>query len=162
MATAAGADFGTAVHAWLAKVEWGDAATVAAAAAEWPANDPAAAEALACLRAPELAAVWARPDGAAEVKRERGFELVTDEAWISGAIDRLVVVRDAAGRPQRASVYDFKTDAAETEAELADLLVRYGAQLGFYRQAAAALTGVPPGEVVVELVLTRLRRRISL
>jgi ATP-dependent helicase/nuclease subunit A len=153
----AGAEFGSAVHALFEAVEWSEPGALAAPAARWAPDDPAAAEALACLRSPELAEVWAKPADAAVAWRERKFELVTEDAWVSGVIDRLVIVRDATGRALRATVYDFKTDAGATPAEA---VLRHGAQLRHYRRAAAALTGLDEGAVAVELVLTRLRRRI--
>ena len=156
--TGAGPEFGSAVHALFATVEWSEPGALAAAAARWNPDDPAAAEALACLRAPELAEVWAKPVGNSKVWLERGFELVTDDAWVSGVIDRLVIVRDGAGCAQSATVYDFKTDTPATNAES---VLRHGAQLRHYRRAAAALAGLPEDAVAVELVLTRLRRRIA-
>jgi ATP-dependent helicase/nuclease subunit A len=153
-----GADFGTAVHALLAEIEWSGPSEVEHRSALWQRGDPATEEAIACLDAPELAAVWQRPAGAvaAEVWRERSFELVLDGAWVSGVFDRVVIVRDAAGRAERAAIYDFKTDAIGP-AEVAAAVERHGSQLHIYRQAAARLTGLPGEAVTAQLVLTRLR-----
>jgi hypothetical protein len=134
----AGVDFGRAVHALLAEVEWlaagDDGKNFAQAWRERGVEAAAFAAALGCLRAPELTGVWAQRAGA-EVWRERAFELVLDGAWVTGVCDRVCVERDARGRAVRATVFDFKTDAV------------------------ARLAGVDDRAVACELVFTRLARR---
>jgi ATP-dependent helicase/nuclease subunit A len=159
-----GADFGRAVHALLAEVQWLDDAR--RLAAQWAARDGAlrlgsgqAVEvALACLRAPELASVWVRPPAAAvaEVWRERAFEIVLDGAWVTGVLDRVVIERDASGGAVRATVFDFKTDADDQAT-----VERHTGQLNLYRQAVANLAAVAENAVACELVFTRFRRRVE-
>ena len=158
----AAADFGSAVHRLLAGVEWADATDTQKFAA-WSARGAEGAEALACLQAPELAGVWRRPDGSGEtgeVWRERAFEVVLDGAWVTGAFDRVVVVRDASRRAVRAAVFDFKTDRLAGETEVAEAPRRYAGQLDLYRRAAAMLTGLPVSAVDGEVVFTHARRRV--
>lgn len=148
------ADFGSAVHALLSAVEWADAHERAAIAAGWRAaaadHPGGAAEAAArCLLAPEHQAVWERPAGSAEVWRERSFELAAGGAWVSGKFDRVVIRLAEDGRPVSVTIYDFKTTrAAEAETDEA----RYAAQLGWYRAAAARLTGVDDGAIESRLI----------
>src|ERR1035438_2578531 len=97
-----------------------------------------------------------------EVWRERAFETVLDEAWVSGVLDRAVVRRDASGQPVSATVYDFKTDILSEDADLAMEAARYGAQLHLYRRAVAALTGLNSEAVGCEVVFTRLRRAVRI
>ncbi len=154
-------DFGSEVHELLARAEWADSAGTAQIGAAWPARGPAGEEALACLGAPELAAVWARPSAPqSEVWRERAFEVVLDGTWVSGILDRTVVCRDASGQAVSATVYDFKTDAAVPGADLAAESARHAGQLNLYRRAVAALTGLPAESVSCEIVFTRLRRAV--
>jgi ATP-dependent helicase/nuclease subunit A len=154
---AVAADFGTAVHALLADVEWVGEGGVEKFAEAWTMRGGAGEEALACLRAPELAAVWTRP-GRAEAWRERAFEVVIDGAWVTGVFDRVVVERDQAGHAVRATVFDFKTGRAAGDADIAAAVARHAGQLNLYRQAAAVLTGLDVAAVACELVFTRLRR----
>ncbi len=145
------AEFGREVHELLAEVEWtapGDAEKLAAAWAKRGVGPEAAKAALACLRASELAEVWSRPTGWAEVWRERAFEVVLDGAWVSGVFDRVVVGRS----PGRATVFDFKTGPATAVAP-------HAGQLGLYRRAAARLTGLPEAAVRVEVVFTAVPAR---
>lgn len=153
---AAAREFGRAVHALLAGIEWADAGQRARTAAAWraaAAQHPAgAAEAAAsCLVAADNVEVWERPDASAGVWRERAFELVADDNWISGQFDRVVVRRNAAGAPIAATIYDFKTLAPEAEPDAA----RHEGQLSWYRRAAARLTGLPESAVAARLVWVR-------
>jgi ATP-dependent helicase/nuclease subunit A len=153
-------EFGREVHALLAQVEWADAAEVARLGARWN-RGPAEAEALGCLSSPGLAGLWSRPEGAAEVWRERAFEIVLDGAWISGVFDRVVVRRDAGGRVTAASVYDYKTDrgAGRDPARWAS---QHRDQLALYRRVVAVLTGLPTHAVEAEVVLTEPAVKVAL
>lgn len=155
------ADFGTSMHRLLAQVEWGPAGEIIA---RWRAADgddaaEALAEAQAVLTAPELAGIWVRPAGAAqaEVWRERSFEMVWDEAWVTGTIDRVVIERQADGRAVRATVYDFKTGQVGPEEAVAAAR-RHDGQMRLYRQAVARLADLPEVAVRALVVFTRLRQ----
>jgi ATP-dependent exoDNAse (exonuclease V) beta subunit len=145
--------FGKSVHELLAQVEWAGPDEIKRLAAAWREGGSAAQEALACLRAKQLAAVWTKPEGLTEVWRERAFEIVLDEAWVTGVFDRVVIWRDADGRAQRALVYDFKTDRGP-KADLERALARHRSQLLLYRRAVAVLAGLPLAAVEAQLVFT--------
>ena len=155
------AGFGSAVHALLAEVEWGNAGDFARL---WTARgepEEVMAEAVGCLEAKACAGIWLRRERA-EVWRERAFEVVLDEAWVSGVFDRVIVERDGRGRVEKVTVFDFKTDRIESETGLLEGINRHAGQLNLYRRVAAAFTRVPVGDIACELVFTHLRRRISL
>ena len=155
------ASFGTAVHAALAAVEWGGVSSEVFLA-KWDTSGlgaAAIAEARACLDAPTLAEVWAKPDGG-EVWRERTFEIVLNGAWITGVFDRVVLMRDASGLVVGATVYDFKTDRIGPDGA-EQVIARYAGQLAIYRQAVSWLTGLPESRVQCALVVTALRRRVT-
>ena len=154
------AEFGAALHAALATVEWWDPAAAGAwAAARREAGTAAeiVAEAAACLAAPDLAEVFRRPAGPAEVWRERAFEVVLDGAWVTGVFDRVVVERPGGGAPARITVFDFKTDRAAEGGGREPPAARHAGQLNLYRRVAAVLGGVPPASVRCALVLTAAR-----
>ena len=75
-----------------------------------------------------------------------------DGAWVTGVIDRLVVVRDASGQARKAVVYDFKTDAVGDAAEVRAAIERHRTQLEWYRRATAILAGLSLESVTAELV----------
>jgi ATP-dependent exoDNAse (exonuclease V) beta subunit len=159
------AAFGTELHAQLAQVEWATAADVPGWLQRWrkTAVTPAVAEAAArCLAAPAFAEVWRRPAGRAEVWRERAFEVVLEEVWLTGVFDRVVVERDGEWRARRATVFDFKTDRVDEPDELVAAANRYREQLETYRRVAAVLTGLPPGDVQWVLVFTHPGKLVPL
>jgi ATP-dependent exoDNAse (exonuclease V) beta subunit len=141
-------------------VEWVSEGDVKKFMEAWTMSGGAGEEALACLRAPELAAVWKRPDQA-QVWRERAFEVVIDGTWVTGVFDRVVIERDKAGHAVRATVFDFKTDRVMGDAGVAAAVAQYAGQLNLYRRVAAVLTGLDVAAVACELVLTKLRRLAS-
>ncbi|RME73408.1 MAG: DNA helicase UvrD [Verrucomicrobia bacterium] len=152
-------DHGSAVHAALALVEWWspenrDAWQAAAAAAGLPPE--AVAEALACLEDEQFAAIFRPPAaGRAEVWRERKFEVVIDETWITGVFDRVLIHRDAEGRIAAADIVDFKTDRIDdSDTSWREAAAHYRGQLALYRQAAARLTGLPADKITTAILLT--------
>jgi len=171
-------NFGREVHRLFAQVEWGrNLATVSggelseaekafAARARALVADKASAlvdnEAYAlvaaCLAAPALAQVWARREngGRAEVWRERRFEAVIGDQWVTGVFDRVIVDCAENGEPLRAEVYDFKTDE-----DTAGAAQRHAPQLALYRAAAAQLTGLPEEKVRSFLVLTKTQELVE-
>jgi ATP-dependent helicase/nuclease subunit A len=153
-------DFGKKVHELLAEVEWAGQREVKRFAEVWAPLGAAGDEALACLCAPELAAVWTRP-GRAEVWRERAFEVVIDGTWVSGVFDRVVIECDQAGHAVSATVFDFKTDRVAGDTEVVAAMARHAGQLNLYRRVAAVLAGLDVAAVACELVLTRLRRLVN-
>ncbi len=159
----AGAAFGTALHALLAEVEWAGPEEIAARTEAWAQRGAAGEEAIACLRAAALTEIFSRPAAArAEVWRERAFEVVLDDAWVTGIFDRVIVSRDDQGRPVRVVVVDYKTDRIDPALGAGGILERYAAQMELYRRAAAVLAGVPLGCVSCNLVLTKLRQSFQL
>jgi ATP-dependent exoDNAse (exonuclease V) beta subunit len=145
-------EFGAAVHALLAGVEWRESADAwARREGDWPAG--AVEEARACRDAPALAHVWRRPP-AGEVWRERAFEIVLDGAWVTGVFDRVVIERTTEGAVRAVTVFDFKTDRVKDAAAVAAAIKRHAGQLGLYRRVAAVLAGVPAKSVRAELIFT--------
>ena len=159
------ADFGAALHALFASVEWWspeDAAAWAGARRQAGADEAVLCEALGCLADPALAAVFARPPGLAEVWRERAFEAVVDGVWITGVFDRVVVVRGAPGAdPTSVRVVDFKSDRVEDPEQMRQATERHEGQIDLYRRVAALLTGVSPGKIECQLVFTACRRAVT-
>ena len=124
---------GVQAHAAYERIEWIDAATAANG----------------------LERALVRPVGFTALWREKAFEVKTGETWVSGRFDRVVFTGTGADR--RAVVLDFKTNArlkGETEEAFARrMAAAYSGQMGSYRQAVAALTGIPLENVAARLLL---------
>jgi ATP-dependent helicase/nuclease subunit A len=97
----------------------------------------------------------ARPSGPCELWRERRFEVVLGDRWISGAFDRVVVLRDAAGRAMSAEILDFKTSRVETEEELRRAVEGYVPQMQLYRSVLSAMLGLVPERIRTHLLFTK-------
>lgn len=161
LSASAGAERGTAVHALLAEIAWRRPGEGAVSSELWSQADPSVrAEAQACLDAPALADVFARPSGSlveVDLWRERAFEVVLDGHWITGMCDRVVIVREPGGVARRAWVWDFKTDRVGDRAGALRTAERYAEQLGLYRRVVAKLAGLEGEDVHCGLVFTQIR-----
>lgn len=159
------ANFGAAVHAAFASVDWWHPELAGAwvdARRQDGVHEAALSECLACLNDPELVKVFARPSQNAEVWRERSFESVIDGVWITGVFDRVVIERDASGKgPGRVTVIDFKTDRVKDADEIRKAAERHAGQIELYRRVAALLTGLPPSRIDCQLVFTAFRRAVA-
>jgi ATP-dependent helicase/nuclease subunit A len=95
-----------------------------------------------------------------DVERERSFAVRHDDRLLTGAIDRLVLVRCAprgTGGPgplMAAEILDFKTDTISGDPAdgLVQLTERYAPQLDAYRRSVAQLTGLPLDRVFARLL----------
>ena len=106
---------------------------------------------------------FVRPSPDASVWRERSYELYSDGRWETGQFDR--VVFSGSGEARSATIYDFKTNvmrAAETDdAFAARMRTAYGRQMEHYRDALAALTGIPPERISCKLLLQHNGKSVS-
>jgi ATP-dependent helicase/nuclease subunit A len=164
--------FGSALHRLFERIEWIEDADVEAVLAAWRAESVEAAavrrdvetQFRRCLASAEVRALLARPAGAArcEVWRETPFDFVREGAIgreiVAGRFDRVVIERDAAGRPLRATVVDFKSNRVADETEMDAAAEGYRGQMRDYAAAAARLLGLPAGAVRAKLLYTRLAR----
>lgn len=145
-----GMAFGSAVHAAFEAVGWVDEAVPALPRSE------AGALVSELLGIPEIRAGLERGGRAVDLFREQPVEAIVGGKWLSGIVDRLHVVRDAAGAVVEIEVIDFKTDAVESAEQLVG---RYAGQMEAYRQVMARTFGGVPVKCL--LLSTRLRRWIA-
>ena len=157
-------EFGTLVHALFEEIEWSDEVNPG----EWEARlrsgrfaSPALEEAFDQVRGvlgtAALSEALARPNGHAETWRERNFEILLGDEWLSGTFDRVVLERDAAGRAVAATILDFKTDRLSTDGEIAAAVEKYRPQLETYREVLRRMTGLPSDAIRCRLLFTRPR-----
>lgn len=143
--------FGEMVHRQFEKVSWLDELP------ELP--DTAAARVVTgCLEQAEIRAHFERPDGEFQLLREQPVEIREDGQWISGVIDRAVILLDQ-GKPCSVSIIDFKTDRDETAGSMRG---KYGPQLETYRSAMHRVTGVPREKISCHLLATALGKMIEI
>ncbi|MDB4432594.1 UvrD-helicase domain-containing protein, partial [Akkermansiaceae bacterium] len=95
-------------------------------------------------------------DGA-ELYREQAFELIYQNKWMSGVVDRLHLYRED-GEISRIEVIDFKTDVVKSSS---DLVVRYLEQMMSYKAAVAQVFEVGVSMVECRIVSTSLAEVID-
>ncbi len=147
---------GTRIHEALSRIEWLQA----------PFGQPegiSAAE--ADLASPsELRDALTRPAGLTDLWRERAFEVIVNDRWVSGTFDRVVFT--GAGGSAEAVVMDFKTNRMRRDESVDAFHQRlresYSAQMELYRQALERLTGIPPQRIGAVLLLTETRECLHL
>lgn len=154
-----GRRLGSLVHELLAHVEWwGADSDFGALQARWAAagllrGEESEAKAVAMvqdvLRSPAAAFAFARPAADAVAWRERPFDLMDNESWISGIFDRVMV------RPGAVRLVDFKTDEVTDPAALQERIDGYRPQIALYRRALARLTRLPPEKIECALLFMR-------
>ena len=86
--------------------------------------------------------------------RERRFEVVKGEQWITGAFDRVVIHRNEDGHALGATVYDFKTDDVTGNAAVRARAAHYAPQMRTYRDVIAGMLHIRPKDISLVLVFT--------
>ncbi|MDD4017216.1 MAG: UvrD-helicase domain-containing protein [Kiritimatiellae bacterium] len=145
---------GTRLHEALCRLEWLDAA------APQPSDISAADLDLtvpstfrdALIRQPHAIELW----------RERPFELIANDEWISGVFDRVVFFEEQGTR--RAEIFDYKSNRCrdgESETAFAQRMYEtYVGQMTSYRHALAQLSGLPEHAIRCSLLLTSTRQAV--
>jgi len=167
--------FGSAIHRLFQKIEWLEETDIERIITEWRQESTESAILLgdverqfrACLQNSEVQKALSRPTaGRAEVWIEAPFNLLVNidgqKQLMSGRFDRLVIERDAAGRPVHATIIDFKSNRIATEQQIQETARGYTGQMCDYARAAAQLLGLSPEHVTPTLLFTRLGRIVLL
>ncbi len=152
-------ELGSAVHLLLQGVEWLDEPDSfipppAPAGGDKELWQSAVAHVRSALDMPEISTVFQQPEGPVTLWRERRFEVVRGEEWITGAFDRVVIQRNQDGRPVYATIYDFKTDDIRGSAAVSARSAHYAPQMRTYRDVLSHMLGLRTKNVFIFLVFT--------
>lgn len=153
-------DLGTAIHELFERVSWIGEVDAEGLIVEWSEassmREDLKRKAVDVFRqamaASEIRRALTRPSGNVTLWREKRFEIVIDNRWVSGAFDRVVVLRDQSGKPLRATVLDFKSDEAPDDAAAKVLAGQYRPQMETYRSVLSRMVGLDSAKVVLRLV----------
>jgi ATP-dependent helicase/nuclease subunit A len=153
--------FGTLMHALFQELDWLDTEPPKDILLRWrerqnPPPDLAhqmEAVFLGVLRKPQLQPLLRKPVQRYDLWREQPFEIILDGDWVSGAFDRVVVLRDGSGNVTSAQILDFKSDWVETEAKIGEATARYRPQIELYRRVLRRLLRLPPRTPVQAVLL---------
>jgi ATP-dependent exoDNAse (exonuclease V) beta subunit len=147
---------GTRIHEELSRIEW----------LEPPFRQPQKIDCTEVDLSSEspLRDALARPADATDLWRERSFEIILNNRWISGTFDRVVFT--GAGENLRAEIMDFKTNrmrSSENEDSFHKRMIEtYRAQMELYRMALEQLAGIPAGRIKTKLLLTETRMSVDI
>lgn len=155
-------DFGRAMHELFEHMTWSDETRADQVIKAWR---PGAVYSEAvrrdvvrqfrqAMQAPDIAAALARPRGKAVLWRERNFELVLKDGWVSGTFDRVVVELSKDGVPVRATIIDFKTNRLKSPGAIARAVSSYSPQLLLYRRALTSILKLDTANIRLQLVFT--------
>jgi hypothetical protein len=155
-------EFGAAIHELFERISWIEDADIEAIVKEWRAGtlyadkvaDDACKQFRAALKLPAIRGELSKPAGAAEVWREKAFDVILGSRWISGKFDRVVIHKDRAGAPVRAVIVDYKSKGSGGTAG-ENILPGYKRQMALYREALCYMLGVDDTAVECRLVFTR-------
>ena len=156
-------DFGSAIHELFEKVMWADSADIEGVIGQWKRNSSLAGDmkqrvikqfrfALVCA---EVQRALSRPKGNIELWRERPFEIIVDDQWVSGVFDRVTIVRDKSNHPLTATIVDYKSDIVADPAMLHNAAKLYRPQLTLYGKALSQILGIEPTQLRLKLLFTQ-------
>lgn len=155
-------EFGKAIHELFEKVPWIDEVDIDSLIQEWQEISSATEEIKQvaieqfrqALASAEGRQALSKPKGNVDLWREKHFEIVLDDQWVTGVFDRVTIARGLDNKTLRATVLDFKSDEITSEAELDDRAERYRLQLSIYGKALSRMLRIDPSQITLRLLFT--------
>ena len=112
------------------------------------------------LTKPAISKLLTRPDEASEAGCEESFVCLADGKILRGQYDR-VVYYPSREKVERIELYDYKTDAVESEEEIRAVMKKYAPQMKLYMQSLQKNYGVSQKSVTSYLVLTKAGKVVA-
>ena len=162
--------FGSAIHELFREVEWSGGCSPDDIIRNWkPAYSypdivlrDVKDQFVKVLTEPTITKTLAKPAGIVELWREKSFDVILDNNWISGIFDRVVITRSNDGAPTWAEIIDFKSNRTIDPKIIAKLTVAYRPQINIYRKALARLLNLPEDRIEARLLFTVSRQIINI
>ncbi|MEN8796069.1 MAG: UvrD-helicase domain-containing protein [Akkermansiaceae bacterium] len=139
-----GRRIGNEVHALFEKIEW-------LAPSEVPDLPRSQAGKIVEDTLKDLTLHQVFENQGAQLFREQQVELILDEKWVTGIVDRMHVYGEC-DEISRIEIIDFKTDAVDLD----ELVNRYAGQMENYRRAIAKVFDVEAEKVSSRMLSTHL------
>jgi len=155
-------EFGRAIHELFEKVSWIDEVDIESLIREWQETSSAPEETKQkaieqfqqALVSGEVRQALSKPKGDIALWREKQFEIVLEDQWVTGAFDRVTIVKDSDGKLLEATVLDFKSNEIADNTELANTAEHYRSQLLLYGKALSRMLQIDPSQVTLQLLFT--------
>ena len=163
-------ELGTAVHELFSSLSWVDEIDEEELIQRWherssgreQVKQKAIGQIRQTLGSEELRRVFSRPPGDVVLWREKHFEVVLGESWVTGVFDRVVITRGADGKPRKAVILDFKSNEISDDASLSDVAERYRPQLSLYGKALSRMLQIDISRIGLCLLFTQPGRILDL
>ena len=157
-------DFGTAIHELFEKVSWIDEVDIEELIREWretfwvveDLKQSVIKQFRQALASADVHHALSRPEGNIELWREKPFDIVLEDEWVSGAFDRVVIARDPDGRPVSATILDFKSDEIAGDVKLAEVAEYHRPQMSLYGTALSRMLKLDPSRIALQIVFTHV------
>ena len=161
--------FGNAINELLREVAWSDDCIVEEVIRHWQPRysypeimlRDVKKQFRQVLADPKIKEALAKPSGNVELWRERSFDVILDQEWISGIFDRVVIWRDAVGNPLAAQLTDYKSNRINYPEKINALAKVYRPQISLYRQTLSRLLNLPEEKIETRLLFTVPCRIVS-
>jgi ATP-dependent helicase/nuclease subunit A len=165
------ADYGTAIHGLFEEITWLDQTKTKDAIARWrtlfPLSDELDKELvdefMKVLDDLECRSLLSSTQVPCELWREQEFEIVLNQQWITGVIDRAVIAEDKSF----AEIIDFKSNRMpldhpeKLQAALQKAADGYRSQLHLYRRALSLMMDIPEDRISLKLLFTHPARVVT-
>jgi ATP-dependent helicase/nuclease subunit A len=156
-------ELGTAAHELFGRISWANEVDEEKLIQEWcrtstareQIKQKAIGQIRQVFRTEELRQVLSRPPGNVELWREKNFEIVIGDHWVTGIFDRVVLTRGADGKPRNAVILDFKSNDIPAEMSLSEIAEQYRSQLSLYGKALSRMLHLGYSQIRLLLLFTR-------
>ena len=155
-------ELGQAIDELFEKVSWIDEADTEYLIQEWQASTRASDEttqrAIEQFRkataSTEVRQALSRPEGNVVLWKEKHFEIVLEDQWITGVFDRVTIMMSPDGKPAHATIIDFKSNEIKNDIELVSTAEYYRWQLTLYAEALARMLQLDTSRVNLKLLFS--------
>ncbi len=154
---------GTGVHGLFEGISWIEEADIAQVIESWRESAPMPPDMKGqvlshfqnALSHEEVKKALARPQGRADLWREKSFEIVLGDRWVTGTFDRVVIVRDEKNKVKYVEILDFKTNEITDEQHVRDTVEHYRPQMELYGRVLEKILGIGRDRIQLRLLFTR-------
>lgn len=155
-------ELGTAVHELFEFITWLEEDDPDALIKTWEAHSRLTDEPRgssihhfkqALAKAPIQEAL-ARPTGPCALWREKSFEIVLEDDWVTGTFDRVIIFKNKKDEISSALVQDFKTNEVQSDEDVDQAAEHYRPQMQLYRRVLSTLLNLPPEQIELQLLFT--------
>ncbi len=156
-------ELGTAVHALFEEIEWSESTQLDSAikAAKQRVFCPpnvwgqALEQLRTSLASADVLSILSMPPQKTLLWREKEFEALVDEHWVSGCFDRVHLYHAPDETISSAAIIDYKTTNLTPPGALEEAIAHYHPQMSLYQKVLAQLTGLDATKITLTLIFTR-------